>query len=102
MWLVLFVTLAHWGGYELIWGKQTSSAQRPTSNVQNMVGGGGSFYLSLAFGFSAKGPIAWTPLLTVAIEAFFVRGLQLNQRIQICLRNLAYAGSCRSLGNPRV
>ena len=34
MWLVLFMTLAHWAGYELICGRQTSKAQRPTSNMQ--------------------------------------------------------------------
>ena len=33
MWLVLFVTIAHWGGYELFFGKRsTPNAQRPTSN----------------------------------------------------------------------
>jgi 4-amino-4-deoxy-L-arabinose transferase-like glycosyltransferase len=91
MWLVLFVTLAHWGGYELIWGKQTSNAQptfarlrrgkRSTSNVQ-LWRWWWIFYLALAFGFLAKGPIAWTPLLTVGSTVFFVRGSQLNQRFR--------------------
>jgi len=52
MWLVLFVTLAHWAGWELLRG------------------GNARFfwvlYPSLALGFLAKGPIAWTPLLTIA------------------------------------
>jgi 4-amino-4-deoxy-L-arabinose transferase-like glycosyltransferase len=74
MWLVLFVTLAHWGGYELIWGKQTSNAQQWRWWW--------IFYLALAFGFLAKGPIAWTPLLTVGSTVFFVRGSQLNQRFR--------------------
>src|SRR6202011_6183707 len=34
MWLVLFVTLAHWAAYELIAGKKTLNAQSSTSNVQ--------------------------------------------------------------------
>src|SRR5436305_3087993 len=34
MWLVLFVTTAHWAGCELVFGKKTSNVQRPTSNVQ--------------------------------------------------------------------
>ena len=81
MWLVLFVTLAHWSGYELIWGKQTSNVQRPTSNIQ-LWRWWWIFYLALAFGFLAKGPIAWTPLLTVGSTVFFVRGSQLNQRFR--------------------
>ena len=81
MWLVLFVTLAHWSGYELIWGKQTSNVQRPTSNVQ-LWRWWWIFYLALAFGFLAKGPIAWAPLLTVGSTVFFVRGSQLNQRFR--------------------
>src|SRR5882672_9800367 len=63
MWLVLFMTLAHWAGYELICRRQTSNAQRPTSNIQRRWWW--IFYLSLALGFLAKGPIAWIPLLTV-------------------------------------
>jgi 4-amino-4-deoxy-L-arabinose transferase-like glycosyltransferase len=81
MWLVLLVTLAHWSSYELIWGKPTSNVQRPTSNVQ-LWRWWWIFYLALAFGFLAKGPIAWTPLLTVGSTVFFVRGSQLNQRFR--------------------
>jgi len=74
MWLVFFVTLAHWSGYELIWGKQTSNVQ--------LWRWWWIFYLALAFGFLAKGPIAWTPLLTVGSAVFFVRGSQLNRRFR--------------------
>ena len=74
MWLVLFVTLAHWSAYELIWGKQTSNVQ-PWRWWW-------IFYFALAFGFLAKGPIAWTPLLTVGSTVFFVHGSQLNQRFR--------------------
>jgi 4-amino-4-deoxy-L-arabinose transferase-like glycosyltransferase len=67
MWLVLFVTLASWAGYELF--------QRPTLNQGAAVSRPPwaiwkspflVFYLALALGFLAKGPIAWTPLLAVA------------------------------------
>jgi 4-amino-4-deoxy-L-arabinose transferase-like glycosyltransferase len=54
LWLVLFVTLAYWAGWELLGG---NSARKYLW----------IFYLSLALGFLAKGPIAWTPLLTIAI-----------------------------------
>src|SRR5439155_13652957 len=63
MWLVLFMTIAHWSGYELI---------RPTSNAERVEAPGlrgpaGSrwwwmFYVSLAIAFLAKGPIGWVPL----------------------------------------
>src|SRR6184192_936643 len=75
MWLVLFVTLAHWAGYELL--------QRPPLNARYSAPNQGAadskppwaiwkspllvFYISLALGFLAKGPIAWTPLVTVAL-----------------------------------
>jgi 4-amino-4-deoxy-L-arabinose transferase-like glycosyltransferase len=83
MWLVLFVTLASWAGYELL--------QRPTSNQ----GAAASsppwaiwkspflvFYLSLALGFLAKGPIAWTPVLTIAVVIIYTREWQLIGRFK--------------------
>src|SRR5437762_6865797 len=64
MWLVLFVTIAHWAGYELLHGgkRPTLNAQRPTSNSADLRWWF-TFYVALALGFLAKGPIAWTPLL---------------------------------------
>jgi len=86
MWLVLFVTLAHWSGYELLRdllgpGLQIASA-RPAVAPSHQTRWWLVFYLALAFGFLAKGPIAWTPLLTVGSTVFFVRGSQLNQRFR--------------------
>jgi 4-amino-4-deoxy-L-arabinose transferase-like glycosyltransferase len=81
MWLVLFITLAHWAAYELIAGKKTLNAQRSTSNVQWswwLV-----FYMSLAFGFLAKGPIAFFPLLTVAATKLQDRQLQIEKRFAV-------------------
>ena len=90
MWLVLFVTLAHWAGYELIQG-QTLNAQRSKSTSEKPNGTGKhqtsiwwfTFYLSLALGFLAKGPIAWTPLLTVAVVIIYARGWQLLRRFKM-------------------
>jgi 4-amino-4-deoxy-L-arabinose transferase-like glycosyltransferase len=88
MWLVLFMTLAHWAGYELICGKQTSNsdksragAQRPASNIQRRWWW--VFYLSLAFGFLAKGPIAWIPLLTVGATIILARDWQLARHLKL-------------------
>ncbi len=60
MWLVLFVTIAHWAAWE--------SLERRRTIVWWLV-----FYLALAFAFLAKGPIGWTPLLTVAAASFCSR-----------------------------
>ncbi len=89
MWLVLFVTLAHWSGYELI-----GFANRPAATSDLTIQRFNDltirrsrqwwliFYLSLAFGFLAKGPIGWIPMLTVGSTMFFVRETQLARRFK--------------------
>src|SRR5438876_6181627 len=67
MWLVLFITLAHRSGYELLF----QNGKRLTPNSEP-VRWWFTFYLALAFGFLAKGPIAWTPLLTLAAMKLLV------------------------------
>lgn len=54
MWLVLFVTLAHWAGYQL-----STISHRPF-RLWWVV-----FYLSLALASLAKGPIGFVPLLAI-------------------------------------
>jgi len=41
------------------------------------------FYVSLAFGFLAKGPVGWTPLVTVAATKFFLLDGRFGSRFQI-------------------
>jgi 4-amino-4-deoxy-L-arabinose transferase-like glycosyltransferase len=83
MWLVLFVTLAYWSGYELLWHRsltvehRTSNIEHRTFNVWWWI-----FYFALAFAFLAKGPIGWMPLLTVASMKLFHRDIQLNPRFK--------------------
>jgi 4-amino-4-deoxy-L-arabinose transferase-like glycosyltransferase len=86
MWLVLFVTLAHWAAFELLGLRSPKEADdsRPCPHP----GWWWLFYVSLAMAFLAKGPIGWTPLLTVAVMSFltgipsrrfaFVRGILLT------------------------
>ena len=90
MWLVLFVTLASWAGYELL-QRPTPNAQRPTQNQGAAVSGPPwaiwkspflVFYLALALGFLVKGPIAWTPLLTIAVVIIYMREWQLLGRFK--------------------
>jgi len=70
MWLVFFMTLAHWAGYEL-WrdrfgGTWRSVVVRPRKRRAWWW----LFYLALAGAFLAKGPIGWMPLGTVAVMQF--------------------------------
>jgi 4-amino-4-deoxy-L-arabinose transferase-like glycosyltransferase len=77
MWLALFVTLAHRAGWELL----DLNAERPMSNTQRPSSYWWAlFYVSLAFAFLAKGPIGWTPLLTLAALKISRRELRLNRR----------------------
>jgi len=79
MWLVLFVTAAHWAGWQLL-RQQTLNAERSTFNAPWFWWC--VFYLSLALGFLAKGPIAWTPLLTIAAFKIFSRDVDLAKRFK--------------------
>ena len=98
MWLVLFVTAAHWAGYELFQGPTLTSeriregaAQHPTltteklnqpSNIKHQTFWWFTFYLALALGFLAKGPIAWTPLLTVTVVIIYQRDWRLSRQFK--------------------
>jgi 4-amino-4-deoxy-L-arabinose transferase-like glycosyltransferase len=107
MWLVLFVTLAHWAGYELIplptlnsdrsragvqlrklsrAGSTTPNSEEinQTSNIEHQTSlwWWFTFYVALALGFLAKGPVAWVPLLTVGTTIIFARDAQLARRFK--------------------
>ena len=102
MWLVLFVSTGHWSGLELIRDGLTSeNIKRPTLNAQRLTSNSDTaiiqtsnvkpqnsrfwwffFYISLALGFLAKGPIAWVPLLTVGSTIFYAPHLQLRRRFK--------------------
>ncbi len=83
MWLVLFVTLAHWAGYELLRDRLSPSPDQ-TSNIKHQTSSWWwMFYLALALAFLAKGPVGWMPLLTVGSTMFFVRETQLARRFKI-------------------
>jgi 4-amino-4-deoxy-L-arabinose transferase-like glycosyltransferase len=79
MWLLLFMALAHLAGYELLQHptldpdetNRTSKIKHQTSLSWWL-----TFYLSLAFGFLAKGPIAWIPLVTVGTTIILKRDWQ--------------------------
>jgi 4-amino-4-deoxy-L-arabinose transferase-like glycosyltransferase len=83
MWLALFVSIAHWSGLELLRDGLTNAShdehskrKHPASNWWLL------FYISLALGFLAKGPIAWAPLLTVGCTIFYAPNLQLCRRFK--------------------
>ena len=82
MWLVLFMTLAHWAGYELLYRSDTNNEHRTLNLNNRRFLWWWIFYLSLGLGFLAKGPIAWTPLLTVAVVIIYTRDWQLLRRFR--------------------
>jgi 4-amino-4-deoxy-L-arabinose transferase-like glycosyltransferase len=92
MWLVLFMTTAHWSGFELI-QLLTCNAQRSTPNSEQTNQTPNikhqtsllwwTFYVSLALGFLAKGPIAWIPLLTITAIIIYDRDWQLARRLKL-------------------
>jgi 4-amino-4-deoxy-L-arabinose transferase-like glycosyltransferase len=79
MWLVLFVTTAHWAGYELISNQRTPNAEHATPNAESKWWW--MFYVSLALGFLAKGPIGLIPLLTVVATQLQDRQVDSRKRL---------------------
>jgi 4-amino-4-deoxy-L-arabinose transferase-like glycosyltransferase len=83
MWLALFVSTAHWSGLELLRDglieHRREHEAEPKHRINRWWFG---FYISLALGFLAKGPIAWVPLLTVASTMFYGRNLHLARRFK--------------------
>ncbi|HYY12868.1 MAG TPA: glycosyltransferase family 39 protein [Chthoniobacterales bacterium] len=89
MWLVLFVSIAHWSGYELLRDKLTDGGgKHPILNAHRLTSGSEdlcwclAFYTALGLGFLAKGPIAWTPLLTIGATKLFLPHPQLANRFR--------------------
>ncbi|HSH39633.1 MAG TPA: glycosyltransferase family 39 protein, partial [Chthoniobacterales bacterium] len=80
MWLVLFMTTASWAGYELLRDRLVNSAAANAQPRALERRWWWIFYLSLALGFLAKGPVGWLPLLAVALARLFVPNAQLNRR----------------------
>ena len=102
MWLVFFVTAAHWAGYELLadylrnatpargraGSMETLGAALETARPRAVEGNRDShlkywrilFYVALGFGFLAKGPLAWLPLLTVISTRFSVPNVRILRR----------------------
>ena len=99
MWLVLFMTLANWVGYELI-QRPRSDARGPTCNIQWRLWW--AFYLSLALGFLAKGPIAWIPLLTVLTTILLARDWQLARHFKFLRGILLMVGVVALWGVPAL
>src|SRR5438876_9449690 len=82
MWLVLFVTLAHLAGYELLRDRLSPSPHQRSNIKQQISSWWWMFYLALALAFLAKGPIGWVPLVTVGATKLFLLNPQLAQRFK--------------------
>jgi 4-amino-4-deoxy-L-arabinose transferase-like glycosyltransferase len=86
MWLVLFVTLANWAGFELF-QRSTLNQGAPVSRPPWAIWKSPFlvFYLALALGFLTKGPIAWTPLLAVAGLIIYTRDWETLRRFKFAV-----------------
>jgi 4-amino-4-deoxy-L-arabinose transferase-like glycosyltransferase len=82
MWLALFVSVAHWSGLEMMRDGLTNPTHREPKATYPVSHWWFLFYLSMALGFLAKGPIAWVPLLSVACTVFYAPNLQLTRRFK--------------------
>jgi 4-amino-4-deoxy-L-arabinose transferase-like glycosyltransferase len=80
MWLVFFVTAAHWAGYELLADALEPARPRAGREEKRFAMWRIVFYVALGLGFLAKGPLAWLPLLTVISTKLFLRGHSLTRR----------------------
>lgn len=69
--MILFALLAWWAGWELIRHRQPRATWLARADDAPLPRAGPGwwwlFYMALGFGFLAKGPVAWLPLLTLAI-----------------------------------
>ncbi len=89
MWLVFFMTLSTWAGYELLRDRFGGTWRSVVVKPDGLRFWWWIFYLSLAFAFLAKGPIGWMPLGAVLLfqsarsvshfgrRFYFVRGMLL-------------------------
>jgi 4-amino-4-deoxy-L-arabinose transferase-like glycosyltransferase len=80
MWLVFFVTAANWAGYELLADFLEPARPRARGYQRRLKYWRIAFYVALGFGFLAKGPLGWLPLLTVVSTKLFLRGSSLTRR----------------------
>jgi len=102
MWLALFVSTAHWSGLELLRGGLTNPEHRRTTSEYRISIWWFLFYISLALGFLAKGPIAWVPLLTVASTIFYAPNLQLGRRFKFVRGTLLMLAIIAAWGIPAL
>ncbi|MEP6685621.1 MAG: glycosyltransferase family 39 protein [Verrucomicrobiota bacterium] len=100
MWLVFFVTAAHWAAYELI-ADSLGQGSRPTRAGYRKYWQL-AFYLALAFAFLAKGPIGWIPLLTVASTKLFLRDQPLNPQFRFATGMLGTLAVVLAWGIPAL
>src|SRR5204863_1925345 len=60
MWLVLFVTVAHWAAFELL--GESLGPQSPSGSGRRLAICRIVFYAALGLGFLARAPVAWLAL----------------------------------------
>ncbi len=85
MWLVFFITLAYWSGWNLarapVNTDDSAAARRAVPPYQRSWWW--IFYISLALAFLAKGPIGWVPLLTIGVTKVSRRHFKVNPHFKL-------------------
>ena len=102
MWLVLFMTLAHWAGYELLRDRFGGTWRSVVFRPRNLRAWWWMFYLSLAFAFLAKGPIGWMPLGTVIVMQFLRPGPHFARRFLLVRGSLLMLALVALWGVPAL
>jgi 4-amino-4-deoxy-L-arabinose transferase-like glycosyltransferase len=107
MWLVLFMTVAHWAGYQLLADSSPKPGRDAAVRLRSVMRYHRTkwwviFYLSLALGFLAKGPIAWIPLLTVLTMIAWARDWQLARHFKFLIGILLMLALVAAWGIPAL
>ena len=102
MWLVLFMTLAHWAGYELLRDRFAGTWRGVVFPPRDLRFWWWMFYLSLAFAFLAKGPIGWMPLGTVIVLQFLRPGPYFARRFLLVRGSLLMLALVALWGVPAL
>jgi len=100
MWLVCFMTAAHWAGFELLGLR--SNARTSSESLNETKRWWWLFYISLAFAFLTKGPTGWIPILTVVILKPFLHRPDLDRRFHFLLGWLVLLGIVALWGIPAL